>query len=346
MIKNFILSWALLVISQGTFAKVQHLNLGPGKVIAYEYLQNSAEGPTLILLPGVNRALNLEDRSVQLLQEQGWNLLMPSLSAHPLSIEGLASSEIPYFVRSTAERSQDFANEIDQLVTTLKIKNAIPVTLSYSSSVGAYLNPQRYPHVIETVPLGTATEADPDSAKSAELWENWLKLNPFLAPFWIRQFRDTAYSTHWSKVVDANLQSDSEFYGKNPRVSDIKAGYVAIARAVEDFNFPEWDFKKDSRTRDFVIAEKENPERLKNQITVIEHYIASGKPLRVIVVANAGHILPSDRPGVYSAVICLLAHQERQGKVQFAFVKSAENISSLQWQDRKALEAWIQSTQK
>lgn len=341
MISKMFLSLSVLLLSSAVFAKVQYLKLGPGKVMAFEHVIKSADAPTLILLPGVNRSLALGDRSVQLMAAQGWNLLMPSLSAHPLSLRGLGKYEIPHFVTDTRARSKEFAADINALATALKIEKAIPVTLSYSSSIGAYLDPKKFPHVIETVPLGTAMEANPEAAKTAEQWESWLRMNPFMASIWIRQSRDAAYAAHWGKVVEENLQANADFYGPNPRVSDIKSGYVAIARAVEDFNFPQWNFNEDSRTRDFVFAEKEDSERLKNQLAVLKNYIASGKPVRVIVVASAGHVLPSDRPAIYAGAIGLLASQPRMGAVQFAFVDSVENLQTLKWQDQDALSKWL-----
>ncbi|WP_413943988.1 alpha/beta hydrolase [Bdellovibrio sp. HCB-162] len=346
MIKKSVLFFSLLFVSSLSFADVEYLRLSPGKVIAYEHIVKNQNGDTLILLPGVNRALNPSDRAVRALAQQGWNILMPSLPAHPLSVKGLKSSEVPYFKYDSSVRVKDFAGDVEALTAHLGIKKAIPVTLSYSSSIGAYLNEKLFPHVIETVPLGIATEGDPESAKNAELWENWLRLNPFMAPFWIRQFRDTAYATHWGQTVDANLKADADFYGENPRVADIKSGYVTIARAVEDFNFPEWDFRNEKRTRDFVFAGQENPERLKNQIEVLKHYLTSGKPVRVLVVANAGHILPTDDPTVYAGVLTLLATQSRQSSVQFAIVNSAESLKSLRWQDGSALENWIKANQR
>ncbi|WP_415062223.1 alpha/beta hydrolase [Bdellovibrio sp.] len=346
MMKKWVLLFSLLFVSSLSLAEIRHLRLGPGKVIAYETIFQKMDAPTLILLPGVNRSLNSSDRSVRMLADLGWNLVMPSLSAHPLSIQGLKSSETPYFVLDNRTRAKEFAKDIEELVAYLGVKKSIPVTLSYSSSVGAFLDPELFPHVIETVPLGTATEANPEAAKNAELWENWLRLNPFMAPIWIRQFRDQAYTTHWSKTVDENLKADPEFYGENPRVSDIKAGYVTIARAVEDFDLTQWKFDSEKRTRDFVFAGKENEERLKNQIEAVKSYLASGKPVRVLVVENAGHILPSDQPRIYASAISLLASQPRQGSVQFAVVRSAESIATLRWQGRAELESWLKENQR
>lgn len=344
--KNILVSLFLLFLTTGAFAEVQHLRLGRGKVIAYEHIVRNPQGPTLILLPGVNRSLESSDRAVRLLLEKGWNLLMPSLPAHPQSIAGLDKYETPYFAMNNTIRAKDFAADIEILAAELKVDKAIPITLSYSSSVGAFLNPKVFPHVIETVPLGTAMETDPEAQKNTETWENWLRLNPFMAPFWIRQFRDQAYSTHWSKVVDGNLKNNPDFYGTNPRVGDIKNGYVTIARAVEDFNFPDWDFTAETRTRDFVIAGSENPERLKNQVEVIKKYLASGKPVRVVVVEGAGHIMPTDKPALYVGVLNLLSTQGRQGSVQFAVVKDAETLQTLKWSDGYALERWLRENQR
>lgn len=343
--KTIALFISVLLVSLTAAAKVQHLRLGTGKVIAYEYIQTNKDSSTLILLPGVNRALSADDRSVQLLAEQGWNLLLPSLPAHPLSIAGLSAGETPYFQYDSTIRSGDFATDIEKLVVALKIKDAVPVTLSYTSTVGAFLNPKFFPRVIETVPLGVPTETNPEAAKNAELWEGWLRLNPLMAPFWIRQFRDQAYTKHWAATVDANLSSDPEYYGVNPRTGDIKAGYVTIARAAEDFDLTKVDYKADVVTRDFILAGKENPERLKNQIVALKNYLHTGKPVRVIVVANAGHVLPSDSPSVYAAVIGMLAQESSSG-VSFMVVRKTQDVRKTPWQGASELEAWMNEVMK
>ncbi|NUN07494.1 MAG: alpha/beta hydrolase [Bdellovibrio sp.] len=344
--KKLLLVFALVMTSSAAFAEVQYQRLAKGKMIAYEHIVRQPNGATLILLPGVNRSLESSDRAVRLLLEQGWNLLLPSLPAHPLSVSALDKYEIPYFNLNSGLRVKEFAQDIEELTVILKIGKAVPVTLSYSSSVGAYLNPKTFPHIIETVPLGTALEADPEAAQKTATWENWLRMNPFMAPFWIRQFRDQSYASHWNKVVDTNLKNDPEFYGANPRTSDIKAGYVAIARAVEDFNYTQWDFSAEKRTRDFVLAGNENPERLKNQIEVIKNYLATGKPARVVVVAGAGHIMPTDKPVIYSIVVGLLGSQPRQAPVQFAIVNPTDSVKDFEWKDATALDRWIKENQR
>ncbi|WP_050792889.1 alpha/beta fold hydrolase [Bdellovibrio bacteriovorus] len=339
--KKIALFISVLLVSLTAAAKVQHLRLGTGKVIAYEHIQTNKASSTLILLPGVNRSLSADDRSVQLLAEQGWNLLLPSLPAHPLSIEGLSAGETPYFLYDSSLRAVDFASDIEKLVAALKIKQAIPVTLSYTSTVGAYLNPKLFPHVIETVPLGIPTETNPEAARNAQLWENWLRMNPVMAPFWIRQSRDQAYSKHWGAVVDANLARDPDYYGANPRIADIKSGYVTIARAAEDFDLTKVDYKANAVTRDFVLAGQENSERLKNQIVALKNYLRSGKPARVMVVANAGHVLPSESPSVYAAAIGVLAQQPVSAGVSFMVVRKAADVHKAQWQGASELEAWM-----
>lgn len=341
MFNRWFLSVALLILSSTSFAKVEYLRLGSGKVLAYEQYIKNPEAPTLVLLPGVNRALTMEDSSVRVLSEKGWNLLLPSLSAHPLSVRGLEKSETPYFLFNNRIRSKNFAEDVSALVNQLKVKNAVPVSLSYTSSVAAFLDTKKFPHIIETVPMGVSTEADPESAKNAELWEGWMRLNPFMASIWIRQARDLAYSTFWGQVVDANLKADPNVYGEKPRVSDVKAGYVTIARAAEDFDFPQWDFQQEARTRDFILAENEDIHRLQNQIAVIKKYKVTGKPLRVVVVARSGHVLPSDRPYAYSTVIGLLATQPAASGVQFCYVDSDQELTALNWQGEEALNKWI-----
>lgn len=339
--KNIFLFTTVLFLSLTASAEVRYLKLSKGKAIAYEYLTARNGAPTLVLLPGVNRALTSEDPSVEILVHAGWNVVLPSLSAHPLSLQGLSKNEDPYFTQNSAVQSEDLAKDIEQLLTYLKVERAIPVTLSYSSTLGAVMDPKRFPHIIETVPMGTAMEADPQAATVAALWENWFRLNPFMAPFWIRQFRDNSYWLYWSAAVDTNLSEEPEFYGPSPRVREIKQGYVAITRAAENFDFTRLDFSKDPRTRDFIFAENEDAGRLANQMIVLKNYLATGKAARVVVVKDAGHILPTDQPEIYAQVVSLLASTPQQEGVQFVVVKENDNLRKVRWQGREALEAWM-----
>jgi pimeloyl-ACP methyl ester carboxylesterase len=341
--KNLFLISVFVLIAFSVQAEVRYFNLRPGKMMAYEWLKNSEAMPTLILLPGVNRSLSGSDRSVKYLAAQGFNLLLPSLPAHPLSIHGLDKNISPYFLLDGQIRSNEFARDIESLVGYLEIKKAIPVTLSYSSSVGIFMNQSRFSFMIESVPMVDPLEGDAKAAQSTNEWEKWLKLNPMVATFWIRQFRDAAYYSHWGKIVDSNLQRDPHYYGESPRVSDIKFGYVTIARASEEFNLKNWNFHQDHRTHDFILAERENPERLQNQRIVIQNYLSAGKAVRVVVIGNAGHILPTERPEVYAEVLSLLSRQIHKGGVQFARVDSLDDISNLKWQGADALKKWIQS---
>ena len=343
--KHLLLSLSILFLVPFAQAEVRYLQMGPGKVMAYEWVGTNITRPTLMLLPGVNRALSATDHGVQLLLQQGWNVLLPSLPSHPLSIQGLKANELPYFTFQSHIRAQDYAKDIETLVDTLQVPMIIPISLSYSSSVSAYLNPQKFPRVIDTVPLVIATETNPEIAAQAKRYEDLAMLNPFLGPIWVRSFRDQAYQAHWSPKVDANLAADSTFYGDKPRVSDIKNGYVSIARAVEDFDFSKKDFNEDDQWRDFVFAGREEPLRLKNQVQVLKNYLASGKPCRIVVVLKAGHILPTDMPTAYSQILGLLASTQPLQKVQFAIVNNADDARAIQWMGLEALQRWLNSIQ-
>ncbi|MEN0058175.1 MAG: alpha/beta hydrolase [Bdellovibrio sp.] len=344
--KQIFVLFSLILVAITSSAEVQYFRLGRGKVIAYEYILNQQNGPTLILLPGVNRALEEGDATVRQLARQGWNLLMPSFPSHPASIQGLNKDEAPYFMMSTRTRVQDYAEDIETLVDYLNIKQAIPVTLSYSSAVGAYLNPKKFPHLIETVPLGTALEATTESLRQqAALTEGWMRMNPIMAPVWIRQYRDLGYRTVWAKRVDDNLRADPEYYGPRPRVSEIKSGYVDIARAVEDFDLTKWNFGEENRTRDFVFAGREEATRMNNQVRALKSYMATGRPVRVVVVSSVGHVMPTESPAIYATLLNLLSTQTRISTAQFAVV-SPYSFTSVVWQDRTALDQWIEKTLK
>lgn len=340
--KNITLFISLLFVSLTATAEIQHLRLGPGKVIAYEHLVANEGAPTLVLLPGVNRALTADDPAVEILLNSGWNMVLPSLPAHPESIRGLKRDEDPYYRGTTSVRVNDFAKDIDQLLTHLKVKKVIPVSLSYSSAVAAYMDPVKYPHVIETVPMGNQEESNPQAAAIRELWENWFRLNPYMAPFWIRQFRDQGYWAVWGMDVNDRLSQDPEHFGASPRVWDIKSGYVTIARASEDFDFTHWDFAAEDRTRDFVLAGSEDPVRMKNQVIALKNYLKTGRPTRVIVVEGVSHILPSVAPELYANILAHLASSPQGSQTRFMII-GGEGHNRNQWLGREALEAWMKT---
>lgn len=343
--KNIILFLSLLTLPLSTLADVQFFKPERGQAMAYELIMSDDNSQiTLMLLPGVNRGLMAEDSAVKELKKWGWNILIPSLPSHPLSLQGLDKYEYASFPSS--ERVEDYALKMEALVDHLGLQTVIPVSLSYSSSVGASLNPQRFPHVIDTVPLVTAMETSPHLAAYMAQMESLAMLNPFLGPLWVRGFRDQSYRTHWSSTVYQNLSANSQMYGPSPRTSDIIDGYVAIARAVEDFDFAAKDFSQDNQIRDFVLAELEEPLRLEKQLQVLQNYLQTGKPCRVVVVKGAGHVLPSDKPTLYAHVVSGLAHNPAAGPVQFAIVSSAKNAKQIQWGGLRELENWMSSVQK
>lgn len=337
---NFILSIGLLLTPLFSFADVEYFRMGKGQVMAYEYVSVENAKGTLILLPGVNRGLTARESAVVRLKNQGWNVLLPSLPSHPLSIRGLETTETPDFASET--RVQDYARNLEALVEGLDIHNAIPVSLSYSASISSYLDSHRFSRIIDTVPIVTATETNPEAAEAAQSIESVMLLNPFLGPFWVRNFRDYNYRNYWKRTVTQNLESSPGMYGPSPRVESIIDGYVAIARAVEDFDFTQINFSQDEQIRDFIIAGKEHPLRLQKQLQVLQNYVASGKPCRIVVVQNAGHILPSDQPTAYANIIAqLAATSDRQNQIEFALVKNNSESESLQWQGPEAFYNWL-----
>lgn len=337
---SFIIFCLLTLTTSLSAAEVRYFVMGPGKVMAYEWVGISNKNPTLILLPGVNRALGSNEKSVQLLMKQGFSVLLPSLPSHPLSIAGLPVYESPYFIFQNKVRVQDYAQDITALTESLKIQNAIPVSLSYSSGIAAYFDAEKFPRIIDTVPLVTPDETNPQAAATAAQLRNLARMNPFNGEFWLRTMLDQVYYNYWNTKVSNNQASSPGIYGENPRLNDIARGYVAIARAIEDFDLTKKSFAETEQTHDFILAGNEEPLRLEKQIQVVRNYIESKKPCRILVVQNSGHILPSEQPELYAQVVGALAASKTRAQVQFAIVEKITDYEQTAWGDVKAFEKW------
>lgn len=263
---------------------------------------------TLILLPGVFRGLQKEDSIISLLEAQKINFVAIHFSAHPKSIIQYKNSEATVFAGGKGLTSEMLAHEVDAVVDHLAIRKPIPVSLSYSSTVVPFLSAKKYSFVIETSPLGMFGEEDPESLQLQKTWAQWLQMWPYWGPIWVESAKNTAYRNHWAPIAAQRIAADPEMNDAD-NANNLTEGYMALARATEDFDLRKENFST-TAPRIWVLAANENPNRFQIQQEAITLSNKVKKQnVDPIIVPNAGHTIPIDQPEAYAQVLETILQQ-------------------------------------
>ncbi len=309
MKKNKFLN-VLFLLAASSFGGTTHAAFESGilsisqtaSTVAYESDIRDPESVTLILMPGIYRGWNRnsQDQILQELSQRKINWVAFQFSGHPLS--RIQSSANPSQNSITTEF---LAEESLALALELGIRHPLFVPLSYSSAASSHFLSTDVELLIETAPLVEQDETDVGSSqlvKSNNLFCSsvMMQWTPYCVA-WQSQ-KSLYYSSYWSTYVSGlvtlypELQDDAVF-------SSVVEGYMSMAQAVENYDYTETDFSEGPR-RLFILGENEEPARLALQLAAIEEYQSqTNHTPYVFVIREAGHVIPSDQPVAYAAVL-------------------------------------------
>jgi pimeloyl-ACP methyl ester carboxylesterase len=271
-----------------------------GQYIAYESNIVDQQKSTLILLPGINRGLDSRDEVIRMARKMKLNFVSLHFSLHPESLLMIPGNETPAF-KIQSISSANLANEVDALITGLKIYKPIIVSLSYSSTVSTELaKTGKYPLVIETAPMIRYDESDPQGAAVSDYWVKFFNLNPFLGPYLSSYFIKNTYSQYW----DSKLPSILESYPETAPVKSLMVeAYTELSYAAHGFDFRKQKFNENV-VRFFILGENELEGRLALQKEAVSLYQnSSSMKNAAVILPNAGHIIPSDAPKAYLQIL-------------------------------------------
>jgi pimeloyl-ACP methyl ester carboxylesterase len=282
-----------------TITWAAQLKLSDHRTLSYEAYLADQKGPVFIFLPGIYRGYFSEEKVLVSLRERQIPYVTLHFAEQPASV-ALTTKEAPDFSNIKA---QDLAEEVASLAQELKIDQPLPVTLSYSGIVTQHLDPKRFPHVIETSPMGKDTDGLPANVVSFyEMWRAWVRSFPYVGEAWLRQTKNIQMHEYWRPWAES--YSDTYPVLKDPEYKERAIqGYIALTNASEDFDLRAQDFTK-GPTRFFILGEKEEPTRKSIQNEAIAKYSAQKKSSGdVFVIPNAGHIVSEDQPEAYIEVL-------------------------------------------
>lgn len=283
--------------------------ISPGRVTHLQFSVSETElnKPVFLLLPGVNRSVLMNEKSVTEIKKRGFGVVVMNFSAQPFSVNLLPTGAKPFFKNKKFE-IEDFVNEVESVIKYLKsekkIGNIIPVSLSYTGAISPLIS--NTGQTIETAPMTSSKAVNPE----LESWISTLKagefFNPIFGPGINRNLLDSAYRKQWAGQVD----SITKQFNLNPNHRDnMIEGYTSMSRVVEGMEWKNIQLSKKIK-RSFIIAENEGPELLRSQIETSLNLLQLGIPTVVYILKDSGHIIPVDQPEAYAAILAHVAKQD------------------------------------
>lgn len=289
--------------------KRSHLVLSPGQNVYYEMQVNEPTMPTLVMLPGVYRGLTNSDSLIYKLFQNNVNFVALHFSTQPKSIATYSADEKTHFDGGDHVTSELLATEIENAIERLNIEKPILVTLSYSATLSEHFDRKKFPVIVDTAPLARFDDAEFGLKEILESWEAWLSFFPGATEMYKTLVKDQMYRQHWSKVAKDYSKGNEKLQSEKnqTRLTD---GYMAQAKAVEKYDIRAQEFAY-SPKRIFILAEKEEPRRLKLQLAAIENYkmMTGDHEAQPIIISGAGHTVPTDQPQKYFEVLTQIMTQ-------------------------------------
>jgi pimeloyl-ACP methyl ester carboxylesterase len=278
--------------TQGTLA------LSRNRVLVYEYYDHPGSSSTLVFLPGIYRGYLSNDKFVAAMVKHKMSFVLFHFAEQPDSV--VNTEKNPDFSGTTPKV---LADEVLSLVKALELKNAIPVTLSYSAITTAQLDRNYFPVVIETSPIGRDTDDLPPAVSAFyETWEAWVKTVPFYGEAWLNQTKEIQLRQYWSPWIDKYQKRLPQLKDEAYRERALQ-GYVSLTRASEGFDLRVQNFRQ-GPDRYFILGDQEDEMRASYQNEAITSYQKqTGHTENVYTVKGAGHVVSSDKPDEYVDVL-------------------------------------------
>ncbi|MBC7467495.1 MAG: alpha/beta hydrolase [Bdellovibrio sp.] len=300
--------WAANKASDSAIPETGFIEISPAQHIAYDSAIVDADKATLVILPGVFRGLNRNDEFIKSLIQKKINFVTMNFSTQPASVATYAAEKKTYFDGGSNISSKGFADEVEVLVDTLKIKRPLVITLSYSGSVSQFLNVSKFPTIIETAPVGLLNDEDQKSAANLQALENWYGTwGILLAPAYFAT-KDANYHQYWQPVAKQYSASDKRL-DTDENLKRLTDGYVGMAKAIEKYDMRQQNFKS-SPKRVFIFGENEDEVRKKTQLEAVEVYKKqTGLDAKPIIIQGAGHIVPNDKPEEYIQILSAILNK-------------------------------------
>lgn len=289
------------------------LRIAAGRyVVTQSIAPSDRQLPTLLLMPGVNRGLTLNDPAIKALVAKGFGVCVFHFSVQPMSVAGTPLKErLSFYDRGLDLK--DLAAETEAVADHLRRQGlgfVVPVSLSYSGAVTPFL--QRTPITIETAPMTSSAAANPQLEDYRRLLLRAQILNPIFGPAITRASLDASYRPNWVQQADRMIR---EFKLPVERKNDMIEGYMRLSRATEGFAWENQPLNAQVR-RVFVVAGEESPTLLRHQLATFRQVLRLRRDAVLFMIEEAGHVVPADQPEAYATALhAVLTNRAPTGSV-------------------------------
>lgn len=223
--------------------------------------------PTLVLLNGLVYPISRWGAFEDDLKKNGYGVVNYYFRGQHLTLKKEAGKDGTPAFFATGLEATDFADELDGLLTALKIKSPVTlIGLSYGAHIAAAFA-ERYPARVKDVVFLAPLVVSLDHYSPEGQWVLWnldvLKLTwgPFLGPV----FYEAAYAQIYRNYLGSRIVPDKVPEEMADRPDIYKESIFHLVRAARDFDLRETDFSKISGHVHFMTAGQEDPPALADQ---------------------------------------------------------------------------------
>lgn len=277
-----------------------------------EWTPAQGQKPTVVLLNGLVYNVDRWTPFSEVFKKNGYGVLNYCFRGQSLTLRKESDNQKTPAFFATGLSTTDLANELNALLTELKLNSVVVVGLSYGASVGAefaHLFPKRVNQLILLAPLVRPLEKyDPQGA-----WLDWnldqirFWWGPFLGP----AFYDAAYNQIYRTYLTQRIIPDRIPDELRDRPTIYREAVFHLVRAARDFDLTTYHFETLAPgSVHFMLAQEDSKAIFADQVKAFDGVTRSKGTL--IFMANASHAIPDSQGARAAGYVDLLIKQDQR----------------------------------
>lgn len=298
------------IVSPLAQAESGFVKLKSGHELYVDYQAPRPGKPTFVLVNGLVYDLGRWQDFARPLAEEGYGLLRYYFRGQLKTLrQELKHGRPEFFDRGLTPES--FANELAELMDTLKINKGIVVGLSYGAGIAAAFgeaHPERVEKLIFLAPL--VISLDRYDAQGNWIHQNLQAMRLFWGPLWGSYVYDQYYNWIYRHYLDQRL-------GENrvpAEMADVPDAYKEAifhqVRAMRDFDLRQYRFEALANRVHLVLASREEAPALADQFRAWRNFREGAS---VTYLSPSSHAIPDDT----GRLAAYLADQIASGSPRF-----------------------------
>lgn len=281
-------------------ASAGFVKLPTGHSVYATYEKPAAGMPTLVLVNGLVYGLNRWDPLSAPLLKSGYGILRYNFRGQSQTLRKELEGGAPEFYSSGISR-EDFALELSELMSALKISKATIVGLSYGAGIAAEFG-ERFPAKVDRLVFLAPLVVPLDRYDSSGSWVhmNLDALKMLWGPLWGPYVYDYYYNWIFRSYMQSRLAPDRIPEDMRDIAADYKEAIFHQVRAMRDFDLRTYKFEKLAGRVHMMLASEEERPALRDQFLAWKAFAKAQGSL--IYLSPSWHAIP-DAEGALAAEI-------------------------------------------